>query len=135
MSKNTEPAPGAESSGQEDAAEFEKLMVAARAAAARKALDLVALDIRKIAAFAEFFLICSGTSSRQVQAIADEVTERLRAERGSRPLHVEGYEAGEWILMDYGDLIVHVFVEERRQFYQLERLWRDAERVQLPEDL
>jgi ribosome-associated protein len=136
MSKNIEPAPDAEAieSGEEES-DLEKLMVAVRGAAARKALDLVALDIRKIASFAEFFLICSGTSSRQVQAIAEEVRERLRQERGARPMHVEGYEAGEWILLDYGDVIVHVFVEESRQFYQLERLWRDAERVELPENL
>jgi len=119
----------------EEDSEFAKLMVAARAASARKALDMVALDIRKIASFAEFFLICSGSSSRQVQAIVDEVRERLREERGSRPAHVEGYETGEWVLMDYGDVIVHVFVEDSRQFYQLERLWRDAERVELPADL
>lgn len=138
MSKNTEPIENREaeeSAGGDDAGEFEKLMVAARGAAARKAIDMVAIDIRKIASFAEFFLICSGTSSRQVQAIADEVRERLRDERGSRPLHVEGYEAGEWVLLDYGDLIVHVFVDSSRQFYQLERLWRDADRVELPADL
>ena len=136
MSKNIEPIESAEApggtAGDDD---FAKLMTAVRAAAGRKALEMVALDIRKIASFAEFFLICSGTSTRQVQAIADEVQERLRAERGSRPLHVEGYEKSEWILMDYGDLIVHVFVQESREFYQLERLWRDAERVELPVDL
>jgi ribosome-associated protein len=119
----------------ETESELEKLLIAARGAAARKAIEMVALDIRRIASFADFFLICSGTSSRQIQAIVDEVRERLRAERGSRPLHIEGYETGEWILMDYGDLIVHVFAEESRKFYQLERLWRDAERVELPADL
>jgi ribosome-associated protein len=119
----------------ETESDLEKLLIAVRGAAARKAIEMVALDIRKIASFADFFLICSGTSSRQIQAIVDEVRERLRAERGSRPLHVEGYEAGEWVLMDYGDLIVHVFKDESRKFYQLERLWRDAERVELPADL
>jgi ribosome-associated protein len=119
----------------EEESDLAKLMTAARGAAARKALEMVALDIRKIASFADFFLICSGTSSRQIQAIADEVKDRLRTERGSRPLHVEGYETGEWVLLDYGDLIVHIFVEESRKFYQLERLWRDAERVELPADL
>jgi ribosome-associated protein len=134
--KPIEPAQDAETVARiEDDSDLEKLLVAARAAADRKALDLVALDIRKIASFADFFLICSGNSSRQVQAISDEVSERLRGERGSRPLHVEGYEAGEWVLMDYGDVIVHVFVDESRKFYQLERLWRDAERVELPADL
>ena len=116
-----------------DEQDVEKLMLAAEAAASRKALQMTAIDIRKIASFAEFFLVCSGTSTRQVQAIADEVTDRLKKERGSRPLHIEGYEAGTWILLDYGDLIVHVFTEEAREFYQLERLWRDADRVALPE--
>jgi ribosome-associated protein len=113
--------------------DVEKLMLAAEAAATRKALQMTAIDIRKIASFAEFFLVCSGTSTRQVQAIADEVMDRLKKDRSSRPLHIEGYEAGTWILLDYGDLIVHVFTEEAREFYQLERLWRDADRVALPE--
>ncbi len=113
--------------------DLEKLMLAAEAAATRKALQMTAIDIRKIASFAEFFLVCSGTSNRQVQAIADEVMDRLKKERNSRPLHTEGYEAGTWVLLDYGDLIVHVFTEEAREFYQLERLWRDADRVALPE--
>ncbi len=114
--------------------DLEKLMTAARAAAERKALDMVAIDIRKVASFAEFFLVCSGSSTRQVQAIADEILERMRDERQSRPLHTEGYETATWILLDYGDVIVHVFTNESRQFYQLERLWRDAERVTLPDE-
>ena len=117
-----------------DADDTAKLMIAAAAAAERKALDMVAIDIRKIASFAEFFLVASGTSTRQVQAIADEVLERLRVERDARPLHIEGYETATWILLDYGDLIVHIFTDESRQFYQLERLWRDAERVALPDE-
>jgi len=117
-----------------DADDTAKLMTAAAAAAERKALDMVAIDIRKIASFAEFFLVASGTSTRQVQAIADEVLERLRVERDARPLHIEGYETATWILLDYGDLIVHIFTDESRQFYQLERLWRDAERVALPDE-
>ncbi len=120
---------------ESDADDLAKLMIAARAASDRKAGEMVAIDIRKIAAFAEFFLICSGTSTRQVQAIADEVIQRLREELEARPLHLEGYEAGTWVLLDYGDLIVHVFTEESREFYQLERLWRDAERITLPEEL
>ena len=110
-------------------------MTAASAASDRKAQDMVAIDIRKIASFAEFFLICSGSSTRQVQAIADEVMERLRDECDARPLHTEGYEAATWVLLDYGDLIVHIFTGESRAFYQLERLWRDAERVALPEEM
>ena len=101
----------------------------------RKALEIVAIDIRAIASFAEYFLICSGTSTRQVQAIADEVIDRLRKELDVRPVNNEGYETANWILLDYGDLIVHVFTEESRHFYQLERLWRDADRVTLPDEL
>lgn len=118
-----------------DELDAEKLLLAAEAASSRKALQMTAIDIRKIASFAEFFLVCSGTSTRQVQAIADEVMDRLKTERNSRPLHTEGYEAGTWVLLDYGDLIVHVFTEEAREFYQLERLWRDADRVALPETM
>ena len=133
MSKSTNVTPG--EAGQPDADDLEKLMIAAAAASERKALEMVAIDIRKIASFAEYFLVCSGTSTRQVQAIADEVMEKLRQERDARPLHTEGYETATWILLDYGDLIVHVFTEDSRQFYQLERLWRDAERVELPDEI
>ncbi len=91
----------------------------------RKALDLKVLHLQKVSDFTDYFLICSGTSERQVQAIADGVQERLRANR-VRPLHVEGYNRGQWVLLDYGDLVVHVFQEEPRRFYALERLWGDA---------
>ena len=133
MSKRNNVTPG--EAGRPEADDLEKLMIAAAAASERKALDMVAIDIRKIASFAEYFLVCSGTSTRQVQAIADEVMEKLREARDARPLHTEGYETATWILLDYGDLIVHVFTEESRQFYQLERLWRDADRVELPKEL
>jgi ribosome-associated protein len=133
MSKRNDVTPDEAAQPLED--DLSKLMTAARGAADRKAAEMVAIDIRKIASFAEFFLVCSGTSTRQVQAIADEVLDRMREERGSRPLHIEGYETATWVLLDYGDLIVHVFTEESRQFYQLERLWRDAERVELPKEL
>jgi ribosome-associated protein len=113
----------------------QRLLVAAGAVASRKAADILGLDIRKIASFADYFLICSGTSVRQVQAIADEVVERMRDRCGVRPLHIEGYDNGFWVLIDFGDVIVHVFLEESRQFYQLERLWRDADRVELPADV
>ncbi|HET9229462.1 MAG TPA: ribosome silencing factor, partial [Thermoanaerobaculia bacterium] len=73
----------------------------------------------------DFFLICTGTSERQVQAIADAVQEKMREEQ-VRPLHVEGYNRGQWVLLDYGDFVVHIFQEEPRRFYSLERLWGDA---------
>jgi ribosome-associated protein len=91
----------------------------------RKAVDLLVLHLHKVSDFTDYFVICSGTNERQVQAIADAVEERLRAER-VRPLHVEGYNRGQWVLLDYGDFVVHVFAEQPRRFYALERLWGDA---------
>jgi ribosome-associated protein len=98
---------------------------AVAAAEDRKALELRVLHLEKVSDFTDYFLICSGTSERQVQAIADSVQERMREER-VRPLHVEGYNRGQWILLDYGDFVVHIFQEEPRRFYSLERLWGDA---------
>lgn len=108
----------------------EALQIAARAASDRKATDMVALDLREIASFTEFFLICTGANPRQVQAIADAAQEELR-KRGKRPLHTEGYSNAEWILVDYGDFIIHVFSAPSRRFYDLERLWRDAKKVEV----
>lgn len=103
---------------------------AVEAVAEKKASDVALLRISKIASFADYFLICSGGSARQVQAISSEVRDKL-AEMGVKPLHTEGERAADWILLDYGDFIVHVFIETSRRFYDLERLWRDAERVEL----
>jgi ribosome-associated protein len=103
---------------------------AAHAASEKKATDLVLLDLRKIASFTEFFLICTGASTRQVQAISNAIEETLRKD-GKRPLHIEGYSSAEWILLDYGDFIVHIFSPASRRFYDLERLWRDAPRVEI----
>lgn len=108
----------------------EALRVAARAASERKATEMVALDLREIASFTEFFLICTGANQRQVQAISNAVEEELR-KAGKRPLHTEGYSNAEWILVDYGDFIVHVFSAASRKFYDLERLWRDAKKVEV----
>jgi ribosome-associated protein len=98
---------------------------AVAAAEDRKAIDLRVLHLEKVSDFTDYFLICSGSSERQVQAIADAVLQRLRSEK-VRPLHVEGYNRGQWVLLDFGDLVVHVFQEEPRRFYALERLWGDA---------
>jgi len=111
----------------------EAVMIAARAAGDRKAVDIALLDLREIASFTEFFLICTGTNPRQVQAISNAVEEELRKVR-KRPLHIEGYSSAEWILLDYGDFIVHVFSVASRRFYDLERLWRDAKRVEIKEE-
>jgi ribosome-associated protein len=101
------------------------------AAEDKKAVDLVLLDLRKAAGFADYFLICSGANPRQIRAIADAIIEGVASD-GAKPSHVEGYERSEWILLDYFDFIVHVFALETRQFYGLERLWGNAERVPLP---
>jgi ribosome-associated protein len=104
--------------------------IAARAASEKKATDLVVLDLRNAASFTEYFLICTGASTRQVQAVSNAVEEAL-LKSGKRPLHIEGYSSAEWILLDYGDFIVHVFSAASRRFYDLERLWRDAPRVEV----
>lgn len=98
---------------------------AVAAAAERKAGDLRVLELSKITSLADYFLICSGVSERQVQAIADGVVQQLRTDQ-IRPLHIEGYKPGRWILLDYGDFVVHIFDEETRTFYGLEKLWADA---------
>jgi len=103
----------------------QRVREAVAAAEDRKAVDLKVLHLQQVSDFTDYFLICSGSSERQVQAIADAVQERLRAGR-VRPLHVEGYNRAQWVLLDYGDLVVHVFQEEPRRHYALERLWGDA---------
>jgi ribosome-associated protein len=106
----------------------EALKIAVNAADDKKAYDLVILDISKIASFANHFLLCTADSSRQMQAIADEIEKRLKT-AGIRPSHVEGYQNSEWILIDYMDLVIHIFSRNARAFYDLERLWRDAKRM------
>lgn len=113
----------------------ENVKLALHCAEEKKAVRTVALDLREIASFAEFFIITSGTNQRQVQAIADEIEEQLKKQLGDRPVRIEGYTTAEWILMDYGDFIVHIFEQKAREFYDLERLWRDAKKVELPEGI
>lgn len=95
------------------------------AASQRKAVDLRVLDLAEVSDFTDYFLIMSGTSERQVQALADAISETLRASK-VRPLHTEGHRHGTWVLMDYGDFVVHIFQDETRRFYGLESLWGDA---------
>jgi|SRR4051812_35382214 ribosome-associated protein len=104
--------------------------LAVSAAEDKQAVNLVVLDLRKTAGFTDFFLIASGTNSRQVRAIADAVVESLAA-KGAKPAYIEGYDRSEWILLDYFDFIVHVFGPETRTFYDLERLWGNAERIEM----
>jgi ribosome-associated protein len=101
---------------------------AVKAADAKQATELRVLDLRDITAFADFFVICSGSNSKQIQAIADEVQMHLK-KLGEHANSVEGYHNAEWVLMDYGDFLVHIFSEKARAYYDLERLWRDAKVV------
>jgi ribosome-associated protein len=103
---------------------------AAKAALGKKASEVVVLDLRKASAFTDYFLLASGTNQKQILAIADAVTESLRADQ-LRPDHVEGYPRQEWILLDYGDFVIHIFTPRTRTFYDLERLWGDAARLEV----
>lgn len=102
------------------------------AAQSKKAAGVTILDLAGLAAFTGAFLLCTGFSSRQVQAISDEIEQEL-ARRGCEPRHREGYNTGEWVLLDYGFFVVHVFGERARLYYDLERLWRSARRTDLPD--
>jgi ribosome-associated protein len=104
-----------------------------KAALDKKALDVVVLDLRHTPAFTDFFVLCSGQNQRQVKAIVDAVEEALRAAK-VRPAHIEGYDRAEWVLMDYFNFIVHVFSPQTREFYSLERLWGDAERIDVTDE-
>jgi ribosome-associated protein len=109
-----------------------ELQLAIQSADEKKAVNMIALDLREIASFTEFFVIASGTNTRQVQAIADEINEQLKKQLRRRPVRIEGYSSAEWVLLDYGDFVVHLFDKDARDFYDLERLWRDARRVDIP---
>lgn len=135
IEENAEAAPtGQHTAAVEPAVLDSRLRLALQAAGEKKALAISVLDLRAVANFADFFLITSGANARQVQAISDEIEDRLK-KHGTRPQRIEGYRAAEWVLLDYGDFIVHVFESKARQFYDLERLWRDAARVPIPPEL
>ncbi|HYV62430.1 MAG TPA: ribosome silencing factor [Bryobacteraceae bacterium] len=104
---------------------------AVRAAEEKQARNIRVLDLREVTSFADYFVILSGANSRQIQAIADEVHQRLK-KLGETPSSMEGYDNAEWVLMDYGDYLVHVFSDKARLYYDLERLWRDAKTVEVP---
>jgi ribosome-associated protein len=108
------------------------LREAVRAAQDRKALDLDVLDLKGICSFTDFFVICTGTSTRHTQAISDAIREQLH-KSGVSPAHVEGYSRAEWILLDYLSFVVHIFSGQARHFYDLERLWKNAKRLPVPE--
>ena len=105
------------------------LQTAARAAADKKAFQIVGLEVGDLTSYTDSLLICSGASDRQVASIADEVQRQLK-DAGRRPLHVEGQSHADWVLLDYGDFVVHVFTEERRTYYGLDGLWGDAPKLE-----
>ena len=111
---------------------WQRALECTRSALSRKAYDLVVLDTAQQTSIADYFIICSGRSDTQVQAIADAVREHL-GELGVKTLAVEGYERGQWVLLDFGDVVMHVFYVPVRAFYDLERLWARASRPELPE--
>jgi len=103
-------------------------LAAVRAAESKQARDILVLDVREASSFSDYFVLCSGTNSRQIQAIADEIELQLK-ELGEYPASVEGYNNAAWVLIDYGDYVVHIFSENARAYYDLERLWRNAKPV------
>ena len=107
-------------------------LTAVRAAESKKAVDIRVLDLREVTSFADFFVVCTGTNPKQIQAIVEEIGSQL-AERGEHPLSVEGFGNAEWVLADYGDYLIHVFSAKAREYYDLERLWRQAKIVPIPE--
>jgi ribosome-associated protein len=116
----------------DDDAIWSRVVCCAHAALDKKGADLVVLDVRGITSIADYFVLVSGRSDTQVRAIAEAVEERCRAQ-GRRPMSIEGSRNGQWILIDYGDVVVHVFYAPVREHYDLERLWARAERCEIPE--
>jgi ribosome-associated protein len=106
-------------------------LVAVRAAESKKATDLRVLDLTGITSFTDYFVVCTGANQRQIQAIADAIGQELK-HRGEFPISVEGYKDAEWVLVDFGDFVVHVFSPRARTYYDLERLWRNAKSVAIP---
>ena len=104
--------------------------IAAKALDSKKGKDIKALETGALTSLAENFVLCTGTSNTQIKALADAV-EKAMSEAGEEPHHIEGHRSGTWVLMDYSCLVVHIFTEEAREFYDLERLWKDAEEVDL----
>ena len=105
-----------------------KIGIAAQAATDKKAFDLVGLEVGELTSYTDSFLLCSAASDRQVGAVADAILRRLKT-AGSKPLHKEGAARSDWVLIDFGDFIVHVFTEDRRAYYGLDSLWGDAPRL------
>lgn len=111
----------------------QKILLAVNAALEKKAKNIVILNIKNVTSFADYTVICSGTSDRQVQSIAASIEESMK-KAGALPLGIEGEKGGRWVLMDYADMVVHVFYEPVREFYDIERLWSDAPKMEVADD-
>jgi len=111
-----------------------KAFLSVQAAANKKAENIKVLDLRGVSSFTDYFVICSGMSDRQVQAIADSIAIELK-EDGFAPISVEGYREGRWIVVDYGDVVIHAFLDALRDYYDIESLWYDAKKVPIPQEL
>lgn len=109
--------------------------MAARAASDKKAEDIIVIDVAELLVVTDFFVICTGRNNQQVRAIADEIEDQLREHASIKPIGREGVQEGKWVLLDYVDFVTHVFQPEERDFYRLEKLWSDAPRIALPEDV
>jgi ribosome-associated protein len=103
----------------------------AKLASDKKATDIVAIDLRKISGFTDFFVLCSASSEPQLKAVLGEIRDKLKVEHGVRPLAVDGFPMSQWVVLDYGDVVIHIFHENKRAFYALEDLWGDAPRLRL----
>ena len=111
-----------------------KAFLSVQAAANKKAENIKVLDLKDISSFTDYFLVCSGHSDRQVQAIADSIVIQLK-EEGFMPISVEGYRDGRWVVVDFGDVVIHVFLDALRDYYNIEGLWHDARKVPVPAEL
>ena len=112
----------------------EKFSIAKNAALSKKAEKLLLLNVKEITSIADLFFILQGKNRSQTQAIADEIMDKLEEEEAGLPLRKEGYENGGWILLDYGDLIIHIFMPEENEYFHLPRLWKDAEKTEFDEE-
>ena len=111
-----------------------KAFLSVQSAANKKAENIKVLDLKEISSFTDYFVVCSGHSDRQVQAIADSIVIQLK-EDGFTPISVEGYREGRWVVVDFGDVVIHVFLDALRDYYDIENLWRDARKVPVPQEL
>jgi ribosome-associated protein len=118
---------------KKDLSTRQKILLAVNAALEKKAKNIVILNIKNVTSFADYTVICSGTSDRQVQSIASAIEEGMK-KAGALPLGIEGEKGGRWVLMDYADIVVHVFYEPVREFYDIERLWSDAPKMEVADD-